>query len=113
MNVETVAAGSANTLNGQKDKLIDDIKSVVADAQDLLKQAKSSSMEGYSAVRTELEDRLADSIVRLQEVQEELKARARNAARATDTYVHDNPWKSMGYVALAGLVVGFLINRGR
>jgi ElaB/YqjD/DUF883 family membrane-anchored ribosome-binding protein len=113
MNVETAAAGSASTLNSQKDKLIDDIKSVVADAQDMLKQAKSSSMEGYSAVRAELEDRLADSIIRLQEVQEELKARARNAAKATDTYVHDNPWKSMGYVALAGLVVGFLITRSR
>ena len=113
MSAETVAAGQANTLSGHKDKLIDDIKSVVADAQDLLKQAKSSSAEGYSAVRVELEDRLADSIVRLQEVQEELKLRARNAAKATDTYVHDNPWKSMGYVALAGLVVGLLINRGR
>jgi len=111
MNVETVANAQANALSGQKDKLVDDIKAVVADAQELLKRAKTSSAEGYSAVRLELEDRLSDSIVRLQEVQEELKSRARSAARATDMYVHENPWKSMGYVALAGVVFGFLISR--
>jgi ElaB/YqjD/DUF883 family membrane-anchored ribosome-binding protein len=111
MSVETSAAKSINSVSGQKDKLVDDIRSVVSDAEDLLKKAKTSSAEGYSAVRVELEDRLANSIVRLQEVQEELKLRARVAAKATDEYVHENPWKSMGYVALAGLLIGLLITR--
>jgi ElaB/YqjD/DUF883 family membrane-anchored ribosome-binding protein len=111
MSVETGAAKHISALSGQKDKLVDDIKSVVADAEELLSKAKTSSAEGYSAVRVELEDRLANSIVRLQEVQEELKTRARQAARVTDEYVHDNPWKSMGYVAVAGLLVGLLITR--
>jgi ElaB/YqjD/DUF883 family membrane-anchored ribosome-binding protein len=113
MSADTSAAKHINALNGQKDKLIEDIKSVVADADDLLRKAKTSSAEGYSAVRVELEDRLANSIVRLQEVQEELKSRASQAARATDEYVHDNPWKSMGYVAVAGVIIGLLITRGR
>ena len=113
MNVESTAAKHIGALGGQKDKLIDDIKSVVTDAEELLKKAKSSSAETYSAVRGDLEDRLANSIVRLQEVQEEVKSRARYAAKATDEYVHDNPWKSMGYVAVAGLVVGLLLTRGK
>lgn len=113
MSAETSAAKHINALSGQKDKLIDDIKSVVADADDLLRKAMTSSAEGYSAVRVELEDRLANSIIRLQEVQEELKSRTRQATRATDEYVHDNPWKSMGYVAVAGLIAGLLITRGR
>ena len=113
MSAETSAAKHINALSGQKDKLIDDIKSVVADADDLLRKAMTSSAEGYSAVRVELEDRLANSIIRLQEVQEELKSRTRQAARATDEYVHDNAWKSMGYVAVAGLIAGLLITRGR
>ena len=109
MSVTDAAAG----VQSQKDKLVDDIKAVMSDAQELLDKAKTSSAEGYSVVRTELEDRLAESIVRLQEVQEELKARARSAAKATDTYVHENPWKSIGYVALAGLIVGMLFSRTR
>ena len=112
MSMDTVVARNISALNGQKDKLIDDIKAVMSDAEELLRKAKTSGAEGYSAVRVELEDRLANSIVRLQEVQEELKSRARRAARATDAYVHDNPWKSMGYVAAAGLVLGLLLRRG-
>jgi ElaB/YqjD/DUF883 family membrane-anchored ribosome-binding protein len=111
MSVETSVAKHFNGLSGQKDKLVDDIKSVVADAEELLRKAKTSSAEGYSAVRVELEDRLANSIVRLQEVQQELRSRARQAAKVTDEYVHENPWKSMGYVAAAGLIVGLLLSR--
>lgn len=110
MSVETDAGAGVQS---QKDKLVDDIKSVMADAQELLNKARTSSAEGYSVVRTELEDRLGESIVRLQEVQEELKARARSAAKATDAYVHENPWKAIGYVALAGLIVGMLFSRTR
>lgn len=113
MSAQTGAARQLNAQGGQKDKLVDDIRAVVSDAEELLKQARSSTAETYSAVRVELEDRLAQSIVRLQEVQEELKWRARQAAKATDGYVHENPWKSMGYVALAGLVAGVLLARGR
>lgn len=112
MNADTQAVRSAaNQLNGQKDKLVADIRTVVTDAENLLKQAKSTGAEGFSAAREELEERLAQSIVRLQEVQEELKFRARYAARAADAYVHENPWKSLGVVAAAGIVVGLLLSR--
>lgn len=112
MNTGTQAVRStAKQLNGQKDKLLADVKNVVADAENLLKQAKSTGAESYAAVRAELEDKLADTIVRLQEVQEEVKARARYAARATDDYVHENPWKSMGAVAAVGILIGLVLGR--
>ncbi len=114
MAIETSAARHINALSGQKDKLIDDIKSVTTDAEELLRKASTAGADGYSAVREGLADRLANSIARLQQVQEDLKLRTRLAARATDEYVQDNPWKSMGYVAIAGLVVGLLLAaRGR
>ncbi len=93
--------------------MLADVRNVVAEAENLLKKAKSSGAESYAAVRAELEDKLSDTIVRLQEVQEELKARARYAARVTDDYVHENPWKSMGVVAAVGIVVGLLLSRRR
>ena len=37
--------------------------------------------------------------------------KAKAAARATDDYVHDHPWRAVGIGALAGLVVGMLISR--
>jgi ElaB/YqjD/DUF883 family membrane-anchored ribosome-binding protein len=112
MNADTQAVrGASSQLNGQKDKLVADIKTVVADAEGLLKQARDTGAEGYAAVRAQLEDRLAETVVKLQEVQEELKLRARYAARAADEYVHENPWKSIGVVAAAGIVVGLLLSR--
>jgi ElaB/YqjD/DUF883 family membrane-anchored ribosome-binding protein len=40
-----------------------------------------------------------------------LRAKTREVARVTDTYVHDNPWKAIGAAAGAGLLIGLLIGR--
>jgi ElaB/YqjD/DUF883 family membrane-anchored ribosome-binding protein len=36
---------------------------------------------------------------------------AKDAARATDEYVHEHPWGAVGIAALAGLAIGVLIAR--
>jgi ElaB/YqjD/DUF883 family membrane-anchored ribosome-binding protein len=40
-----------------------------------------------------------------------LLARGRAAAKATNRYVHENPWPPMGVVAGAAFIVGVLIGR--
>jgi ElaB/YqjD/DUF883 family membrane-anchored ribosome-binding protein len=51
----------------------------------------------------------------VRELQADALERSRAAARAADEYVHENPWQSMGGVAvlaiLAGFVIGLLMNR--
>jgi ElaB/YqjD/DUF883 family membrane-anchored ribosome-binding protein len=37
--------------------------------------------------------------------------RAKAAARVTDDYVHDNPWRAIGAAAAAGFLIGLLVNR--
>ena len=46
-----------------------------------------------------------------QEWQRRASDGARKAAEVTDQYVRDNPWESVGYVAGAAFVIGFLIGR--
>ena len=36
---------------------------------------------------------------------------ARQAAKVTDTYVHDHPWRVIGAGAAVGLLVGYLLSR--
>jgi len=35
----------------------------------------------------------------------------RKAARVTDEYVHDNPWKAIGITAVVGVLLGALLRR--
>lgn len=100
-----------NTTIGNKEKLISDVKVVLTDAEDLLKQAASST--GERAV--ELRERAVTSLKRAREklldVQDAMVERGKAAARATDDYVHDNPWRAVGIAAAAGFLVGVLFSR--
>jgi ElaB/YqjD/DUF883 family membrane-anchored ribosome-binding protein len=44
-------------------------------------------------------------------LQEAAVAKAKAAGHATDEFVHDNPWQSIGIAAGVGLVLGLLVSR--
>ncbi len=94
-----------------KDLLIDDLKVVVSDAEALLKATANQGGEALAAVRAKAQESLAIAKDKLADTQEALLARSKAAARATDEYVHENPWRSIGIAAGVGLVVGLLIGR--
>jgi len=96
-----------------KDKLMQDLQLVVADAEELLKLTANQAGEKVSAVRERIQGRLADAKVRLRDAEDAMLERTRQAAKVTDEYVHENPWKAAGIAAGVGLLLGMLISRGR
>ncbi|MGN6554735.1 MAG: DUF883 family protein [Verrucomicrobiota bacterium] len=50
---------------------------------------------------------------RLQDWQKKAGQTARNVGKVTDDYVHENTWASIGYAALVGVLLGYLIGSGR
>jgi ElaB/YqjD/DUF883 family membrane-anchored ribosome-binding protein len=94
-----------------KDKLVADMKVVIADAEDLLRATASAAGEKAAAARARMEDSLRAARVKVAEAQEVVADKAKAAARATDDYVHANPWKAVGIAAGVGLVLGMLISR--
>ena len=40
-------------------------------------------------------------------------AKGKAAARVTDDYVHENPWRSIGVAFGVGVLIGVLVNRAR
>ena len=94
-----------------KDKLVSDLKVVVADAEELLKATASQAGEKAAELRSRLQDRLRDAKVRLADAEAALIDTTKAAARATDDFVHDHPWKAVGAAAAVGLVIGVLIGR--
>jgi ElaB/YqjD/DUF883 family membrane-anchored ribosome-binding protein len=93
------------------DRLMADLKRVVADAESLLSRGADVADEGAHDLRAKLQARLTEAQHKLSDLQDISLARARAAGKAADQYVHDNPWSSIGAAAAVGLLVGVLLGR--
>ncbi|HMF27396.1 MAG TPA: DUF883 family protein [Candidatus Cybelea sp.] len=94
-----------------RDALVKDFADVLTEADALLKQASKETGEKASDLRAQVETKLRTARIKLQEVQDDAVDRAKAAARATDEYVHDNPWQAIGVAAVVGFLAGLLMNR--
>jgi ElaB/YqjD/DUF883 family membrane-anchored ribosome-binding protein len=99
------------TTDASKEKLVADLKIVVADAEELLRATASQVGEKAVAARERIQASLASAKVKLTEAERAALEKAKQAAKATDDYVHENPWRAVGIAAVAGLVLGVLIAR--
>lgn len=88
-----------------------DIKSVLADAEDLLKQAANTTGERASELSDKALALLKQAKEKASDVQVVVVEKSKLAARATDDYVHDHPWQAVGIAAGIGVVIGLLLNR--
>jgi ElaB/YqjD/DUF883 family membrane-anchored ribosome-binding protein len=102
----------ASDLQAAKQNLYDDFSKIVTDAEALLKAVRDVPGDKTQALRASAEARLSAAKERLSAIQSEVVDKATAAARATDTYVHDNPWPLIGAAALVGFVAGLLVSRG-
>lgn len=109
--MSTHSAGAAS--EASKEKLMQDFRVVVADAEELLRATAGVANEKVSAARERIQENLAAAKARLASAEEALVEKTKEAARVTDEYVHENPWKAIGVAASVGVIVGMLISRGR
>jgi ElaB/YqjD/DUF883 family membrane-anchored ribosome-binding protein len=95
----------------KKEKLISDVKVVVADAEALLKEAASAGGDKAVELREKAIASLRHAREGLQDVQHLMAEKSKAAVRATDDYVHEHPWRAVGVAAAVGFLVGLLVNR--
>ncbi len=93
------------------DKLLEDLQTVVRDADALLKATSAQTGEKIQEIRGRAEESLRLARIRLAQVEELALQRARDAATAADEYVHENPWQAVGIAAGVGLLLGLLASR--
>ena len=94
-----------------KDKLIEDLKVVAQDVEDLLRVTATQTGEKVAAARARAEESLRAVRTSLEDAGDEVAARTRAAQRATERYVQDNPWQSIGIAAGVGFLIGYLLAR--
>lgn len=106
-----------NEGNGQtgesRDRLLDDIKMVMREAEELLRSTSQQAGEGYQAARERFESTLSSAKVSLSELEEQVSATAREKMESTDRYVKENPWQAVAVGALAGIALGVVLGISR
>lgn len=95
----------------QKDKLMSDLRLVITDAEALLRMTADEVGETAADIRSRVQAKMTQAREDLINLQTAAVAKAKAAGHATDEFVHENPWKSIGIAAGLGLVVGLLIGR--
>ena len=93
------------------DKLMEDLRLVVTDAEELLRATAGQAGEKVGAARARAEQSIDAAKTRIAQAGYAAAAQTREAAEATDTYVHDNPWTAIGVAAAVGIVIGLLLTR--
>jgi ElaB/YqjD/DUF883 family membrane-anchored ribosome-binding protein len=102
---------TSGKLSGARDQLMDDLRSVIRDAEAWLRHGGQLTGEEFQAAKAKFERTLSaakDDLVRLEETVVE---KTKEAAKATDDFVKENPWKAVGLGAAVGVVIGMLIAR--
>jgi ElaB/YqjD/DUF883 family membrane-anchored ribosome-binding protein len=99
------------TQTGARDQLMADLKTVIQDAEAWLRHGGQLTGDELKSARAAFERTLTnakDDLIRLEQTVVE---KTKVAAKATDEYVNENPWKAVGVGAAVGLLVGLLISR--
>ena len=102
---------SVSETHAARDRLFEDFKTIVTDAEELLKATAGQSGEKIESVRARAEDNLRRARVKLGEMEGDVVDRTRAAAKATDQLVHENPWQSIALAAAVGFVFGMMSGR--
>lgn len=97
--------------DANRDKLLADVKTLMTDADDLVKAMASTTGEKAAELADKLRGKLRTAKDKMGDAQVIIADKTKAAARATDDYVHDNPWQAIGVAAGVGFLLGLLISR--
>lgn len=92
-------------------KIVEDLKAVIRDAEELLRNTGDQADSQFQSAKARFSSTLQNAKSTLSDTQDTIIARTKDAAATADKYVQENPWRSVGVVALAGLLIGLLVGR--
>lgn len=99
-----------------RNQLMNELDSVIKDTERLLHSAATASSDKAASMQASLAQGLSAATARLAQIKEKSLEQASAAVKATDEYVHENPWHAVGIVAIlaaaAGIVLGMMSRSG-
>ena len=98
---------SPEEIEESTERLLQDLKAVVQDGEELLRAGAAALGERGAAAR----EKLTAALEVAKETSRKLEVRARETAKATDLYIRENPYQAIGIAFGAGILFGILLNR--
>jgi ElaB/YqjD/DUF883 family membrane-anchored ribosome-binding protein len=95
-----------------KDRLVNDLRTLVGDAEELLKATASQAGEKIGVARQKIEQSLIEGKKALADAEQTLVKKSKECAEIADDYVRENPWSAVGIAAAVGFALGLLV-RGK
>ena len=93
------------------DEVQSEVKRAISGAEDMLTQAAAATGEKAAELRGRALEQLRALRESLAEAQAVALKKSKEAAQATDEFVHENPWRSIVAAAGVGVLIGLLIAR--
>jgi len=111
LDTEKTTMDATARVEAAREKLAHEMRTLVGDAEEMLKAAQKQGGEHLGAARERLERSVSIAKAELANVEHAVVERARRTARETDEYVHDHPWTAVGIGAGIGVLLGLLLGR--
>lgn len=99
----------ARTAKDSKEKLIKDFQSVIADTEELMKFVSNEGGGKAQALRDKIDQNLKLAKDYLHDFEGSVVDKSKIAAKATDEYVHENAWRTVGLAIGVGILIGLLM----
>jgi ElaB/YqjD/DUF883 family membrane-anchored ribosome-binding protein len=88
-----------------------EVENFLADIDDLLKSKTSLGGADLSNLKDQIVERFVNAKESVTAASNEAISRAREAAKTTNEYVHEEPWKAIGVGVAFGFLLGALVSR--
>jgi len=105
------AASAGNKIEGAVSNASTEFHNFISDVEDLVKETTTLTGEDLSRAKARLSARLTEAKASAMDMGNDIAKRAKKSAAATDEFVHEQPWKSIGAGAAIGLIIGFALAR--
>ena len=98
---------STGEIEDSTEKLLQDLRAIVHDGEELLKAGASELSERGTAAR----ERLSAALEMAKETRRKLEKQAMAGVKATDRVIREHPYESIGIAFGVGMLLGVIINR--
>lgn len=93
------------------DRLFEDLKAVVEDAEALLSATAGQAGDRIAEARSRAEATVKAARKRMGDLQEDVIEQTKEAAEQAEEYVRSNPWQAVGIAAAVGVIIGLMLSR--